>query len=26
VDPGLVADAAAYCEKRRAMLLVDSPA
>ena len=26
VDPSLVADAAAYCEKRRAMLLVDSPA
>lgn len=26
VEPGLVADAAAYCEKRRAMLLVDSPA
>jgi len=26
VDPSLVADAAAYCEKRRAMLLVDPPA
>jgi Bacteriophage tail sheath protein len=25
VDPGMVAEAAAYCEKRRAMLLVDSP-
>jgi hypothetical protein len=25
VDPGLVSAAAAYCEKRRAMLLVDAP-
>lgn len=26
IDPSLVAEAAAYCEKRRAMLLVDAPA
>jgi hypothetical protein len=25
VDPGLISEAAAYCEKRRAMLLVDPP-
>ena len=25
IDPGLISAAAAYCEKRRAMLLIDSP-